>query len=437
MPGRALRMAILLLAVGGSTAALAAGGDLDSSFAGGSGWLRTLEVRSPSNNYLPGGAEDLALQADGKVVAVGKIIDGRSHWYFGVFRYTSSGALDGSFGEGGWAELDLGGASFAHAVAVQRDGRIVVAGEAGCALSTCFTLARFMPDGGIDHSFAGGVVHTPFATYGSSRAYDVAVQPDGKIVVVGMRFAGNDASDDEQFAVARYLPDGSLDKSFSRDGLVSIDFGYGDSDADAVTVQPNGRILVAGNGKRSGSWTAGDFAVARLLPDGGLDRSFSGDGRATVDFGVSESVYGLALQRNGMIVAVGSCGALRTSPRIAVARLRADGRLDRSFGSRGKVLTRPGPNGGSARAVVQQRDGRIVAGGRVFDGVSHDTSAWVLVRYTAAGRLDPSFGRGGLAVGDFGTGADWVGGLAAQPDGKIVAAGSIYENLGLARFSAN
>ena len=432
-----IRIAILLLAVAGSATALAGGGALDSSFAGGSGWLRTLEVRSPSRNYLPGGAEDLALQADGRLVAVGKMIDGQSHWYFGVFRYTSSGALDSSFGEGGWAELDLGSASFAHAVAVQRDGRIVVAGESGCAQSTCFTLVRFMPDGSVDHSFAGGVVHTPFATYGSSRAYDVALQPDGKIVVAGMRYAGSDASDDEQFAVARYLPDGSLDRSFSRDGLVSVDFGYGDADAEAVTVQPNGRILVAGDGKRSGSWTAGDFAVARLLPDGRLDRSFSDDGRTTVDFGVSETVSGLALQRNGMIVAAGSSGALRTPPRMAVARLRADGRLDRSFGVRGKVLTRPGANGGSARAVVQLRDGRIVAGGRVFDGVSHDTSAWVLVRYTAGGKLDASWGTGGLAVGDFGTGADWVGALAAQPDGKIVAAGAIYESLGLARFSAS
>jgi uncharacterized delta-60 repeat protein len=431
---RVLRTAAVWLVIAGSATTLAAGGGLDSSFAGGSGWLRTVEVRSPSNNYLPGGAEDLALQADGKLLVVGKIIDGLSHWYFGVFRYTAEGALDGSFGAGGWAELDLGGASFAHTVAVQRDGRIVVAGEGNCDLSTCFTLVRFMPDGSVDRSFSGGVVRTRFATYGSSRAYDVAVQPDGKIVVVGMRYTGSDAADDEVFAVARYLPDGSLDRTFSGDGLASVDFGYGDADADVVAVQPNGRILVAGNGKRSGSWTAGDFAVARLLPDGRLDRSFSGDGRSTVDFGRSETVYGLALQRDGRIVAAGSSGALRAPPRIGVMRLRADGRLDHSFGSHGKLLTRPGSNGGYARAVVQQRDGRILVGGRVFDDDRHDTSNWVLVRYRPTGGLDTSFGRGGLAVGDYSTGADWVGALATQPDGRIVAAGEIGASLGLARY---
>ena len=100
-------------------AAAAAPGDLDGSFSGG-GWLRTLEVRSPANNYLPRGAEDLAVQPDGRIVVVGELIDGRSSWYFGAFRYLPNGELDGSFGEGGWVDTDLGSFDFAHAVAVRR-----------------------------------------------------------------------------------------------------------------------------------------------------------------------------------------------------------------------------------------------------------------------------------------------------------------------------
>ncbi len=404
---RALRTAAVSIAAAGWAAvALAAGGELDPSFSG-DGWVRTLEVRSPTNTYLPRGGEDVALQPDGKILVTGTILDGASHWYFGVLRYTADGSLDRTFAGGGLAEIGLGEAEFAHAVAVQRDGRIVVAGEADCPLAVCFALVRFLPDGSLDRSFgAHGVVRTMFARYEASRAYDVAVQPDGKIVAVGMRFRGDDAQNDELFAVARYLRDGRLDRSFSRDGLASVDFGFGDADAAAVALQPNGKILVAGNGTGN---------VGHRLSDG---------------------VQGLALRRDGRIVLAGGSGKRGAVPRIAVARLRANGHLDRTFGGAGKRLTRPGPHGGYAGAVVQQPGGRLVVAGRVFDDDRLDTSAWVLARYGRGGALDPSFGRGGLVVSDFSTGADWVGGLAAQRDGRILAAGSVGESQALARYRA-
>ncbi|HEV8249144.1 MAG TPA: hypothetical protein VGQ15_04175 [Gaiellaceae bacterium] len=427
--------AVALLAT--ATLALAAGGELDPTFSG-DGWLRTLEVRSASNNYLPGGAEDVALQPDGKIVVTGKLIDGTSHRYFGVFRYAPDGSLDRSFAGKGWVDADLGDAEFAHAVAVQPDGRIVVAGEADCPRAICFALVRLMPDGSRDRSFGGeGVVRTMFAQCGC-RAYDVAVQADGRIVVAGMRTRGGDAQNDQLFAVARYLPDGRLDGTFSGDGLLSIDFGFGDDEAYAVAVRRDGRIVVAGRGTRNVYRTEEDFAVARLLGNGRLDRTFSGDGRATVDFGrtLSDGAFGLALQRDGRVVLAGASGKRDAPPRLAVARLLRNGRLDRTFGAGGRRSTRPGPNGGYARAVTLQPDGRIVVGGRVFDDARFDMSAWVLARYSRGGALDRSFGRGGLVVGDFGTGSDWVGGLAAQRDGKIVAAGSIYESQALARYLA-
>jgi uncharacterized delta-60 repeat protein len=409
--------AVLLVAVG---IASAAGGELDPSFSG-DGWVRTLEVRSASNNYLPGGAEDVALQPDGKIVAVGEIIDGTSHWYFGVFRYLPDGSLDRSFGDGGWVEVDLGSAEFAHAVAVQRDGKIVVAGEGSCPRATCFALVRFAPDGSVDRSFGtDGVVRTMFDQCGC-RAYDVAIQPDGKIVAVGWRFRYGDAQDDDLFAVARYLPDGGLDKSFSRDGRASVDFGFGDDFARAVAVQADGRILVAGAGTRNRYRTESDFAFARFRPDGRLDRSFSGDGLATVDFGglLSDTAYGIALGRDGRIIAAGASGKTGSVPRFAVARLRPNGTLT------WKRLTRPGPHGGYARAVVQLADGSVVVGGRAFADDRLDASDWALVRYGT---------RGGITLGDFGTGADWIGALAVQRDGKVVAAGSIYESQALARY---
>jgi uncharacterized delta-60 repeat protein len=436
---RVLRIAAASVVAGCCAAvAHAGGGGLDPSFSG-DGWVRTLAVRSPTDTYLPRGGEDVALQPDGKVLVTGTIIDSTSHWYFGVFRYTADGSLDRSFAGGGFAEVDVGNAEFAHAVAIQRNGRIVVAGEADCPFSLCFALVRFLPDGRLDRSFgANGVVRTMFARYGASRAYDVAVQPDGRIIAVGMRFLGNDAQNDELFAVARYLPNGKLDRTFSRDGLASVDFGYGDADASAVAVQRGGKILVAGTGARNANRTEEDFAVARLRANGRLDRSFSGDGRVTVDFGhrLSDGVHGLAPRRDGRIVLAGGSGKRGAVPRIAVARLLANGRLDRSFGAGGKRLTRPGRYGGYADAVVQQPDGRIVVAGRVFDDGRLDTSAWALARYGRRGALDRSFGRGGLVVSDFSTGADWVGALALQRDRRIVAVGSVGESQALARYRA-
>jgi uncharacterized delta-60 repeat protein len=127
----------------------------------------------------------------------------------------------------------------------------VVAGEGSCPRAICFAAARFMPDGTVDPSFGeGGVVRTMFSQCGC-RAYDVAVKQDGRIVLAGMRQRGGDAQDDELFAVARYLSDGRLDRTFSGDGRASVDFGFGDDEAFAVAVQPDGRLVVAGGGTRN------------------------------------------------------------------------------------------------------------------------------------------------------------------------------------------
>jgi uncharacterized delta-60 repeat protein len=293
--------AIVSALLGGVVLAPAAAGspgDLDSSFLG-DGWLRTLEVRSSDNNYLPKVAEDVAVQPDGRIVAVGEMIDGTSNWYFGAFRYLPNGELDPSFGKGGWVDNDLGSFEFPHAVALQRDGGIVVAGEGDCRYTGCFMLARYRPDGSLDPGFGeGGVVRTPFGLVTGARAFDVSLAPDGRIVAAGFVQKGGDGQDSSHFAVARYLPDGRLDQSFSRDGRATVDFGYGNDIAYAVAHQRRGRIVVAGQGTRNRYRTEDDFAFARFRRNGRLDRSFSGDGRRTVNFGGrrSDVAYGLAVR---------------------------------------------------------------------------------------------------------------------------------------------
>ncbi|HWM01461.1 MAG TPA: hypothetical protein VNP92_03905 [Actinophytocola sp.] len=407
-------------------------GDLDSSFSS-DGWLRTLEVRSSDNNYLPRGAEDVAVQHDGRIVAVGELIDGTSNWYFGAFGYLPNGELDPSFGEGGWVDTDFGSFEFPHAVALQPDGGIVVAGEGDCQYAMCFVLARYRPDGSLDPGFGeGGIVRSPFGLLHASHAFDVSIAPDGRIVAAGFVQKGGDGQDSSHFAVARYLPDGRLDPSFSRDGRATVDFGYGNDIAYAVAHQRRGRIVVAGHGTRNRYRTEDDFAFARFRRDGRLDRSFSGNGKRTVNFGGRryDAAYGLAVRGRAIIATGSTVVAPERAPSVAVARLTWGGGLARGFGRR-RVL--PSPGGGIGRAVLAQADGRILVGGRAFTDTSQDASDWALLRFGRGGRLDRSLGGDGIVVTDFGTGADSARALAIH-DGRILAAGMIYSQLGLARY---
>ncbi len=232
--------------------------------------------------------------------------------------------------------------------------------------------------------------------------------------------------------MARYLPDGSLDKSFSRDGRTTVDFGYGNDLAYAVASQRGGRVVVAGQGTRNRYRTEEDFAFARFRRDGRLDRGFSGDGKRTVNFGGQrfDIAYGLAVRGRSIFATGSTVVAPERAPAIALVRLGWSGGLAREFGRR-RVL--PSPGGGIGHAVAVQPDGRILVAGRSYSDFSQDASDWALVRYRRSGRLDRDFGGDGIVVTDFGTGEDSARALAVR-DGRILVAGSIYSSQGLARY---
>jgi uncharacterized delta-60 repeat protein len=430
---RLLGTLVVAAVVAGSAGA--APGGLDPSFSG-DGWVRTYDAQGGAKRFFPKGATAMALEPDGKVVAVSEIQDSNSRWLFGVYRWTASGALDPSFGGAGFVVTDLPGSfETPYALALQRDGKILVGGEAMCPRPVmCFGLVRYRSDGSVDTTFGeGGLVRTEFQQCGCA-IYGLAVQRDGRIVAVGARLRYGDAQDDSLIAVARYRPDGRRDTSFSGDGLLSLDLGYGDDFATTAAVQPDGRILVGGLVTHRYR-TEEDFAVVRLRRNGTLDRTYSRNGVATVNFAGKRGdlAWSLDLQRDGRILVGGSSGvgARREDPRFAFVRLNRNGSVDRRFGKR---LARPGPHGGSGRAILVARDGRILVGGRVFDDSSHDASAWALLRVLPNGRADRTFGAGGWVRSDFGTGADWIGVLAQQADGKVVAAGEVYRDQALARY---
>ncbi len=228
-------------------------------------------------------------------------------------------------------------------------------------------------------------------------ASGVTLQGDGKIVV-----AGNATRDPgEHFALARYNPNGSLDTSFSGDGKQTTDFGgFGQDGATGVALQGNGKIVAVGS---TGRHPSSDFALARYNPDGSLDTSFSGDGRQTTDFGGLDTATGVALQGDGKIVVVGR-GDARD---FALARYNPDGSLDTSFSGDGKQTTDFFGGIDEATGVALQGDGKMVVVGRAR------RRDFALARYNPNGSLDTSFSGDGKQTTDFFGNSDGATGRSA------------------------
>ena len=394
--------AAVLIAVGAG-GAQAAGGALDPSFGKGGKVLTDL---GSSSEW----ATAVAVQADGRIVVAGRSGD----WPYGDFtvvRYGSSGKLDASFGRGGKAVIDLDGG--ATAVAIQRDGKIVVAGWTGTDKSN-FALVRYTRGGKLDARFGkGGKVVTDFGVGRDDWANSVVVQSDGRIVVAG--------TSDSEFALVRYAPGGTLDASFGTRGKVLTDIRGRYDDASALALQKDGRIVVGGS--------SGDrrsvFVLVRYTGNGKPDTTFGHGGKVLTDLGGTypEGTEAVAVQEDGKVVAVGGCPArgTKSDSDFAVVRYTSNGKMDTSFGQGGKVLTDFGGRfDDSASALVIQPDGKLVVAGGTGTRFKGD---FALVRYTTGGGLDVSFGKGGKVRTNLG-GDDWVNSIAAQADGKIVAAGA-------------
>ena len=358
--------------------------------------------------------------------------------------------LDLTFHHDGKVITDFGADEGARDIAIQPDGKIIAAG--GNVYGTKSALARYNTDGSLDLSFGkGGKVITS-----GSDASAVALQADGKIVTVGeinFKELPGDSSFRYGFGAIRYNHDGSLDISFGQGGKVGIDSFFsgtraGDKAVDVV-IQPDGKIVIAGQTNDNYDYEDVQVALARLNSDGTLDTSFGGDGTVTTLFGASFSrVYAnsVALQPDGKIV-VGGYYKYANGRNVALARYHTDGRLDQSFDGDGRVVTILSPNTDSETYetlpafVAIQPDGKILAAGTMELPPAPDYSrpnyVFALVRYKANGSLDETFGDAGKVNTDFSGGTDIVSDLALQADGKIVLAGQaggLIRGIGLARY---
>ncbi|HEX5444862.1 MAG TPA: hypothetical protein VFW87_13580, partial [Pirellulales bacterium] len=322
-------------------------------------------------------------------------------------------STDDGFGTAGIATATFsGGDARDYAVAVQDDGKVVEAGTFTQGSTTKLAVARFNADGSLDASFGtGGEVltpvsnasHEPISVFGTS----LLVQPDGKIVV------GASADGFQDFLLARYNANGQLDSTFGAGGIALNALG----NERQITLQPDGKIVAVGG-------DANGFVVARYNADGSLDSTFGTGGVKAFIISSSDSALALAvaLQGDGKIVAAGltNDGAKRN---IAVARLDTDGTLDSTFGSQGIVDTALRAGSDAAFTVAVAPGGKIVVAGSSQS--SPDVFDAALVRYSPDGTLDSTFGDAGVDIlAPSPTGSSIIQ-VAAQPDGKIVASGTL------------
>ena len=417
---------LVLSAAGFTQYARAAAGDLDTTFGHGGRVLSNFGGSQGSNDF----AYAMALQPDGKIVTAG-------FRYFGnssegadmlVARYNSDGTLDNSFGSGGRVTTDFGLTDVARGVAIQADGKIVVAGSTYDLFPVFgeYALARYNPDGSLDSSFGSGGLVTSFFGGLGCAGNALALQADGKIVVAGEKtisFIFGDDGSNLDFAVARYNTDGSLDSAFGTGGVATTDYFQLNDTAAAVRVQPDGKIVAVGTSE--GSTTSFDFAVVRYLSNGTLDNRFGQQGKVFTDLHTQqgEGASAAILQPDGKIIAGGFKSANNARNPFTLIRYNVNGKVDGAFGvggvvtvSFGRVLQSVGGGG-----LALQPDGKIIAAG--FANGEGSTDDFLISRILPTGQLDSSFGTGGRVTTSFGNLNGGSFATTVQPDGKIIAAG--------------
>lgn len=345
-------------------------GSIDTTFGPGANGTVTSDFHGSGDS-----AQDVKLQPDGKIVAVGSAFLASTD--FALIRYNSDGTLDSTFGAGGKVTTDFaGGTDEAFALELQPDGKIVVAGSSG-APQGGLALARYNPDGSLDTTFgAAGTVTT-----GSLLAAgDVILQSDGKIVAAGAVY--NYATGTDDFALARYDASGNLDATFGTGGVVVTDFQHatevisyqgteivyrsGNDHASAAALQADGQIIVAGySADIQGTY----FALARYRTDGSLDTGLGDNGKVMLTFGSTtdwDTASDVAIQPDGKIIVAGIVGGgiwSATPADIGLARLRPSGRLDKSFGDKGQLVSDYNNTYNTASAITLQPDDKIVIAG--------------------------------------------------------------------------
>ncbi len=362
-------------------------------------------------------AHSVAIQPDGKIVVTG-YSENSPFGDFALVRYNSDGNLDSTFDTDGKVTTPVGTyGGGASSVVIQTDGKIVVAGASSNGFYNDFTLLRYNSNGSLDTTFdSDGIVITDVGTH-NDDARSLAIQSDGKIVAAGTSYNGADS----YFAVVRYNTNGSLDTTFDTDGIDTTNFGTMFSWGYAVAIQNDGKIVVVG---LTGEILGFHIALIRYNTDGSLDNSFDNDGKVTTTTAAGidyDAAYDVAIQPDGKIVVAG-ISEQNADDDFAVVRYNSNGSLDTTFDTDGIVITPFGPFADTPNSVVIQSDGKILAAG--YSIVGGTNYYFALARYNSNGSLDTTFDTDGKVTTLFGSDSDTGYDVALQSDGKIVMVGS-------------
>jgi uncharacterized delta-60 repeat protein len=379
----------------------------------------------------------IAIQSDGKIVVAGSVRVGEEDTNFGLTRFNADGKPDSSFGDNGKVLTsfglslppDRGGTypenDYTTSLVIGKDGKIFAAGYAYnyATFTFDFAIAKYNSDGTLDKKF--GKDGTRVTDFASADDYlnAIAIQSDGKIVV-----AGSSGSD---FAVARYNANGSPDRTFDNDGKLTTDFGSSYETGYSVALQSNGKIVVSGyilNG------SSNDFAIVRYNANGRLDNTFSGDGKQVKRLSASDDYANSAVIQNDGKILVGGYTSTASHSDFTLVRYNTNGSEDNSFNGQGKLNKIPNQGFTNFTCIAAQKDGKIVAAGYCWNGRNFD---FALARYNADGSLDTTFSGDGKRTTDFASSDDKAAAIAIQNDGKIVLAGVSNSDFVLARYNSN
>jgi uncharacterized delta-60 repeat protein len=385
---------------------------------------------------LPGSRNegtDVALAAHGKVLVTVRAEIGPGAKRFTLVRYTRRGRLDKTFSHDGVARADLGGFAAANALAVQRDGRIVAAGSVFRSGTTYdFGVARFLPNGRLDKTFSGDGVRT--VSFSEDPLYDtasaVSLAKRGRIVLAG--YATPTAGNND-VGIARLKPRGGLDPAFSGDGKATLDLGAVGDATNGLAIQGDGKPVVTGATTNGGERR---FATTRFRANG-LPDAFGGAGTVITDFPDTaaddvDDAFAVGIQSNGRIVAAGYTGNGFGGPtKVAVARYLTDGTPDPAFDGDGLQTFDFVPQGDQAQDLAISGRKLFLAGVTATEGTRGNDILLLAVRRN--GTLDPSFAAGGVRVTHLGTLNDFGQAVDASKR-RVIVAGLAQDELAVVSY---
>lgn len=402
-----------------------------------------------------GGSNDvstsIAIQKDGKIVAGGFTGDGKNN-NFVIARYNTDGSADINFSGDGIQITDLASSNdYCNSINIQNDGKILALGTAINGDNYYVAAVRYQTNGTIDNSFGLNGTLVDYVKQGSTFFTSSAIQKDGKIIAAGYSWNGVNYD----FVLARYNLNGSLDNTFSTDGLQMTDFGATDDKANAIAIQTDGKILLAGVSN-------GNFALSRYNVDGSADISFDGDGIQTTDFGTNDFATSIVVQKDGKIltggtmlarynadgsidvsfnengrianisnsIALQSDGKIVTVSSFYVNRYNTDGSIDNTFGNWAGLQflfdsNNSSPSQWSAKSIAIQSNDKIVIGGTYGYDYRGQHDQFAVIRLNSDGTNDDTF-NGGNSVNSGVSVISWGTSVLIQPDNKIIVGGYSY-----------